>query len=93
MKSNLPFLWVLPTWAAILAVYFIAAYFYLWAKGRLGKRAEPSEATNSLTREWWFAAEIRRFPVWHFWYQVVKWGTLFVAVGYFVWVFIYFTRR
>jgi hypothetical protein len=49
--------------------------------------------TNNLKTERRFAAEIRRFPLWHFAYQAIKWGTLAVAIGSLACLFLFFSRR
>ena len=94
MTPSFPFLWVLPTWGGISGVYFLAAYVYLWRKAGVNMwRVWWQSNTDNLKTERRFAVEIRRFPAWHFWYQVVKWGTLLVVVSYLALVFIYLTRR
>lgn len=94
MTPSFPFLWVLPTWGVVAGVYFIAACFYLWRKAGVNMWVVWWQANiDNLMSERRFALEIRRFPAWHFGYQVVKWGTLLVVVGYFVLVFIYLTGR
>ena len=92
MNSSFHFLWVLPTWGAVAGVYFVAAYFYLWRKTGVNMWRVRWETSN-LKAERRFAIEIRRFPAWHFGYQVLKWGTLLVVVGYLALIFIYLTRR
>jgi hypothetical protein len=90
MKTSIPFLWVLPFWGGVGAAYFIAAYCYLWRKTgvKMWKVWWQTNASN-LKTERRFAEEIRRFPRWNFAYQMVKWGTLSVAIGYLIFVLIY----
>jgi hypothetical protein len=93
MNSSFHFLWVLPTWGAIAGAYFIAAYFYLWRKAGVNMWRVWWQTTDNLKTERRFAVEIRRFPAWHFGYQIVKWGTLLVVVSYLALVFIYLARQ
>ena len=94
MNTKIPFLWVLPVWAGVAGVYFLAAYSFLWRKTGVNMWKEWWQTdTNNLKTEGRFAAEIRRFPLWHLAYQVIKWGTLAVAVGYLASVFLFFSRR
>jgi hypothetical protein len=85
---------VLPVWAGVASIYFLAAYFFLWRKTgvNLWKVWWQSSTDNAKT-ERRFAEEIRRFPQWHFVYQAIKWGTLAVVIGYLIWVFVYLSRR
>jgi hypothetical protein len=94
MSSKIPFFWVLPVWAGVASAYFVAADFFLWRKTGLNmwKVWWETNASN-LKTERRFAAEIRKFPLWHFAYQVFKWGTLAVIMGYFASVFLFLTRR
>jgi hypothetical protein len=94
MSSSFHYLWVLPTWGAVASVYFIAADVYLWRKAGVNMwRVWWETRTDNLKTERRFAVEIRKFPAWHFGYQVVKWGTLLVVVSYLALVFIFLIRR
>ena len=93
MRASFPYLWVLPVWGGVAGVYFLAAYTYLWKKAGVNMWRVWWQTTDNLKTERRFAVEIQRFRGWHFLYQVVKWGTLAVAIGYLVCVFIYLARR
>ena len=83
MRSIFYFLWmwILPLWGLISSLYFQAAYVYVWRRTGI-----------SLWKVWWrtsgnkterrFAEEIARFPGWKIAYEIVKWGTLVVVLGY-----------
>lgn len=92
MKASFPFFWVLPVWGGVAGAYFLAAYSYLWRKtGTNMWKAWWQADTDNLKTERRFAVEIRRFPRWYFLYQLIKWGTLAVAIGYLTSVFVYLT--
>jgi hypothetical protein len=93
MTTKIPFLWVIPVWAGIASVYFLAAYSFLWRKTGVNMWRVWSQTTDNLKTERRFAVEIRKFPRWHFGYQLVKWGTLAVAIGYLACVFLFLSRR
>ena len=83
MNFGWPYLWVLPVWGLLGNIYFVCAGVYLWKRTGLNMMKVWMLAnTDSLTTERRFAAEIRMFPKWNFGYQVYKWGTLAVIVGY-----------
>ena len=92
MKVSFPYLWVLPVWSGILCVYFLGAYFYLWKKTGINMWKVRWKMGN-LKFERYFAEEIRRFPIWFFCYQTVKWGTLAVIIGYIISIFTYVSHR
>ena len=94
MKTGIPFLWVIPVWAGVASAYFLAAYSFLWRKTGVNMwKVWWQTSTDNLKTERRFVVEIRRFPRWHFVYQVIKWGTLAVAIGYLAYVFVYLSRR
>jgi hypothetical protein len=93
MTTKIPFLWVIPAWAGIASVYFLAAYSFLWRKTGVNIWRVWWQTTDNLKTERRFAVEIRKFPRWNFGYQLVKWGTLAVAIGYLACVFLFLSRR
>jgi len=94
MKANLPFLWVVPAWCGIGSGYLMAACFYLWKMTGVNMwKVWWQTNASHLKTEHRFAEEVRKFPRWHFGYQMVKWGTFGVIIGYLVCVFLYVSRR
>ena len=93
MRASFPYLWVIPVWSVILSVYFLAAYLFLWKKTGINMWKVRWKTDGNLKTERRFAQEIRRFPGWHIAYQIVKWGTLPVIIGYFISIFIYVSHR
>src|SRR5258708_6218552 len=94
VNTKIPFFWVVPTWAGVASVYFLAAYAFLWRKTGVNMwKVWRQTSTDNLKTERRFAEEIRRFPQWHFAYQVIKWGTLAVVLGYLTCVFVFLSRQ
>ena len=94
VKTSFTFLWVLPVWGGVAGAYFLAAYVYLWKKARINLwKIWWQTNTDNLKTERRFAAQIRKFPRWNLLYQLVKWGSLAVVVGYLACVFVYLSRR
>jgi len=93
MSTSFPYLWVIPVWSVILSVYFLAAYLFLWKKTGINMWKVRWKTDGNLKTERRFAKEIRRFPGWHVVYQIVKWGTLAVFIGYIISIFIYVSHR
>ena len=94
MRASFPFLWILPLWGAIAGIYFAVAYVYLWRKARVNMwKVWCKVSGDNLRAEWRFAEEVRRFPKLNVGYQLVKWCTPAVCLGYLALVFIYLLRR
>jgi len=94
VKNPIPFYWLLPLWAALGSAYFLAAYCYLWKKTGVNMwKIWWKTNANNLKTERRFADEIRQFPKWHVAYQMIKWGTLVVCIGYLGCIFLYLSRR
>jgi hypothetical protein len=92
--SDIPFFWVIPFWAGVGAVYFIAAECYLWKKTGVNLRKFWwKNSGDNLKTERRFADEIRKFPQWGFACQTIKWETPVVVIGYIVSVFVCASRR
>lgn len=94
MRATFPFLWVLPLWGAIAGVYFAAAYAYLWRKAHVNMwKVWWKVSGDNLKTERRFAEEVRKFPKLNVGYQLVKWCTPAVCLGYLALVFIYLLRK
>jgi hypothetical protein len=90
MIATIKFFWVIPAWATVTGIYFMAAYLFLWRKAgvNMWKVWWQSDLSNGIT-ERRFAKEISRFRLWNFAYQIVKWVTIGVFVGYIAYLFVY----
>jgi hypothetical protein len=94
MNTKIPFLWVLPVWGAVAGLYFLAAYSFLWRRTGVNLwKVWWQTGTDNLKTEHRFATEIRQFPRWYLAYQIIKWSTLVVVVGYLVSVFLFLSRQ
>lgn len=92
--SDLPFFWVLPSWGVVMATYFNAAWFYLWKKTGVNMWSISwAMSFNNIKIEKRFAEEIRNFPKLNAGYQLVKWGSPILLVGYITWIMIWIFKR
>ena len=76
------------------SVYFLVACIFLRRRSKVNLwKIWWQTGADTLKTERRFADEIRKFPVLHLGYGIIKWGTLVVVSGYLATVFLFLIRR